>query len=269
MDWSKTKTILIMTLIIVNIFLLYFYIEKPVKDHNTINDELITLLETKGIYFDDKNYTFPQSLNKLYVDYKEYDEETIINLLGRNYMKNNNLSINKDYYVEISADNVLTYARRGILLGDNQMTEADGVDFGRGFLTSVGLFDETVVLDEAEKIDDYIVVTYKKVVGERFVENSYMTLKLFNDEVISLERKWLNHEASENESNGIIPLEMAVYKFETKMNQSKDLVIENILLGYVLENDVFVQNIQSGEAFPYYKFKLSDGSEVYIEAIDR
>lgn len=269
MDWSKTKTILIITLIIVNVFLLYFYIEKPLEDYNTVNEELIALLETKGIYFQDRNYSFPQRLNKLYVDYKEYDESIIINLLGRNFMKNNNLYINKDYYVEISADNVLTYARRGILLGDNEMTEAIGVDFGREFLTSVGLYDDTVVLDEVEKIDDYIVVTYKKVVDERFVENSYMTLELFNNEVISLERKWLSHDVSMNESNDIIPLEMAVYKFETKMNQSKDLVIENILLGYVLENDVFVQNIQSGEAFPYYKFKLSDGSEVYIEAIDQ
>lgn len=269
MDWSKTKTILIITLIIVNIFLLYFYIEKPVKDHNTINEELITLLENKGISFDNKDYTFPQNLSKLYVDYKEYDEATVLNLLGRNYMKNNDLYINKDYYVEISEDNVLTYARRGILLGDNQMTESEGADYGEEFLTSVNLYDDTVVLDSVERIDDYIVVTYKKVVEERFVESSYMTLKLFNDEVISLERKWLSHEASDSESNDIIPLEMAVYKFETKMNQSDDLVIEDILLGYVLENDVFVQNIQSGEAFPYYKFRLSDGSEVYIEAIDR
>jgi len=92
---------------------------------------------------------------------------------------------------------------------------------------------------------------------------------VFNDEVISLERKWLTHEMSSNESNDIIPLEMAVYKFESKINQSEALVIKNIQLGYVLENDVFLQNIQSGEAFPFFKFILSDGSEVYIEAINR
>lgn len=269
MDWSKTKTILIITLVIVNVFLLYFYIEKPVNDHNAINEELITLLENKGIYFDEKNYEFPQALNKLYVNYKEYGEETINDLLGKNYMQNNALYINKDYYVEISEDNVLTYARRGILLGDNQMIETDGINFGKEFLKSVNLYGETVVLDEVKKEDDYIVVTYKKLVNNRFVENSYMKLKLFNSQVISLERKWLSHEVSSNESTEIIPLEMAVYKFETKMNQSENLIIENIALGYVLENDVFVQNIQSGEAFPFYKFELSDGSEVYIEAIDR
>ncbi len=268
MDWSKTKTILIITLIIVNIFLLYFYIEKPVKDHNVINDELITLLENKGITFDRQDYEFPQALKKIYVNYKEYDDEIIQNLLGRNYMKNNALYINKDYYVEISEDNVLTYARRGILLGDNQMSETEAIHYGKEFLTGVGLYDSTVVLDEVKKEDDYIVLTYKKVVQERFVERSYMKLELFNNEVISLKRKWLIHEISDNENNEVIPLEMAVYKFETQMNQSKDLIIENITLGYVLENDVFVQNIQSGEAFPFYKFELSDGSEVYIEAID-
>lgn len=269
MDWSKTKTILIITLIIVNVFLLYFYIEKPTKDHNTIDEELITLLEDKGIYFEKKDYEFPLALTKLYVDYKEYGEESIINLLDRNYMKNNALYINKDYYVEISEDNVLTYARRGILLGDNEMSEEDGVTFGKEFLQAVNLYDSTVVLDEVKKEDDYIVVRYKKVLDGRFVEKSYMTLELFNDEVISLERKWLSHDVLNNESNQIIPLEMAVYKFESKMNASKDLKIENIALGYVLENDVFVQNIQSGEAFPFYKFELSDGSEVYIEAIDQ
>ena len=269
MDWSKTKTILIITLVIVNAFLLYFYIEKPVEDHNTINEELITLLENKGITFEKRDYEFPLSLTKLYVNYKEYDEESIKNFLGRNYMRNNALYINKDYYVEINEENVLTYARRGILLGDNEMSEADGITFGKAFLQSVNLYDSTVILDEVKKEDDYIVVRYKKVVDDRFVERSYMVLELFNGEVISLERKWLSHDASDHESNQIIPLEMAVYKFETKMNTSEDLMIENIALGYVLENDVFVQNIQSGEAFPFYKFELSDGSEVYIEAIDQ
>jgi regulatory protein YycI of two-component signal transduction system YycFG len=269
MDWSKTKTILIITLIIVNVFLLYFYIEKPTQDHNAINEELITLLADKGISFEKQAYEFPMALPKLYVDYKAYGEESIINLLGRNYMKNNTLYINKDYYIEISEDNVLTYARRGILLGDNDMSEADGITFGKAFLESVNLYDSTVMLDEVKKEDDYIVVSYKKVLDGRFVERSYMTLELFNNEVISLKRKWLSHDVLDNESNQIIPLEMAVYKFETKMNASKDLTIENIALGYVLENDIFVQNIQSGEAFPFYKFELSDGSQVYIEAIDQ
>jgi regulatory protein YycI of two-component signal transduction system YycFG len=269
MDWSKTKTILIITLIIVNVFLLYFYIEKPLKDHNIINEELITLLENKGVRFNEETYEFPKNLPKLYVNYKEYDEVIIKDLLGRNFMKNNDLYINKDYYVEISDENVLTYARRGILLGDNHMSEKDGIDYGETFLKSVNLYDDTVHLDRVETVDDYIRVTYKKVVDGGFVEEAYMQLELFNNEVISLKRKWLTHEVSSNESNRIIPLEMAVYKFETKINTSKDLIIENIALGYVLENDVFVQNIQSGEAFPFYKFELSDGSEIYIEAIDQ
>jgi len=268
MDWSKTKTILIITLIIVNTFLLYFYIEKPTKDHNTIDEEIIMLLENKGISFGEQKYQFPEVLNKLYVNYKEYGQETIKDLLGKNYMKNNALYINKDYYVEISEDNVLTYARRGILLGDNKMSETEAIHYGTEFLNAVNLYDSTVALDAVKKEEDYIVLTYKKVVGERFIEQSYMTLELFNNEVIVFKRKWLSHEISDNQNNEVMPLEMAVYKFETQMNQSKDLIIENITLGYVLENDVFVQNIQSGEAFPFYKFELSDGSEVYIEAID-
>jgi len=269
MDWSKTKTILIITLIIVNVFLLYFYVEKPIKDHNEVSEELIALLENKGIYFENRNYQFPEKLDRIYVEYKEYDVVTIKNLLGKNYMKNNSLYINKDYYVEIGEDNVLTYARRGIILGDNEMTEADAIDFGQAFLESVSLYTPNVVLDTSEKVDDYVVVTYKKVVDDRFIENSYMKLKLFNNKVISLERKWLSHEVSSSESNKIIPLNMAVYKLESKLNQSNGVKIENVSLGYVLENDVFVQNIQSGEAFPFYKFMLSDGSEVYIEAMDR
>jgi len=269
MDWSKTKTILIITLIIVNIFLVYFYIEKPAYDPNKINDELITLLEEKGISFRDKTYNFPLKLNKLYVNYKEYTEGDIENLLGKNYMRNNELYTNKDYYIEISDDNVLTYSRRGILLGDNKITESDSVDFGNQFLKYAGLYDSTLVLDEVLREDDYVVLHYKKEIEGEFIEKSYMKLKVFNDEVISLERKWLTHEMSSNESNDIIPLEMAVYKFESKINQSEALVIKNIQLGYVLENDVFLQNIQSGEAFPFFKFILSDGSEVYIEAINR
>lgn len=269
MDWSKTKTILIATLIVVNIFLLYFYIEKPIQDHNALDEELINLLENKGIFFNNKEYSFPTELSKLYVNYKAYDEETIKDLLGKNYMKNNSLYINKDYYVEISEDNVLTYARRGILLGDNRMTTTDGVNYAKEFLRTANLDDSSVVLDEVKKEEDYIVIDYKKVIDERFVENSYMQIKMFNNEVMSLERKWLSHDITEDESNNIIPLEMAVYKLEAKINQSNNLVVSDILLGYVLENDAFVQNIQSGEAFPFYKFLLSDGSEVYIEAIDQ
>lgn len=269
MDWFKTKTILIITLIVVNIFLIYFYIGEPIGNNNEINEDLIALLEEKSIYFSDKKYNFPIKLNKLYVNYKEYSEEDIGDLLGKNYMKNNALYINKDYYIEISDDNMLTYARRGILLGDNKMSENDGINYGNQFLKSADLYDSTLVLDKVMKEDDYIVVYYKKEIEGKFIEQSYIKLKLFNNEVISLERKWLNHDMSENESNDIISLEKAVYKFESKMIKSNNLIIDDIELGYVLENDVFVQNLQSGEAFPFYKFILSDGSEVYIEAIDQ
>lgn len=269
MDWRRAKTILIISLLCLNIFLLVIYIKNIDSDKSNLNRELISILEENGVYFEKKEYNFPKSLGKLFVNYYEYNEEnTARKFLGNNFMKNNKIYLNKDYYLEIDDNNILTFTKRGISLGENTTTIDGSIIIGKTFLESVDLLDDSVELVDAEIRDDYIVLNYRKVIGDKFVEKSYMEMEIFNGKIISFKRKWLNHDIDVLEKNSIISFERALYKLDSKLKASENIVIENVELGYVLGNDIFIQNIQSGEAFPYYKFYLNDGREIYIEAID-
>lgn len=268
MDWSKTKTILIMTLIVVNVFLLYVYIESNEEPKIRVSEEIISILNSKGITLEEKDYQFPREIHKVFVTYEAYSEGDIKRLLGQNYMRNNALYLNKDYYLEIDDENILTYSKRGLTYGDNKMSEDDAIRLGRSFLESSGFFDQTVVLKNIEKNGDYLQLNYIKKVDERFIEDSYMTLSVFNDRIISLTRKWLSHDISDNAYHPIISLDKALYKFETKITPVDPITVEDVSLGYVLESDIFLQNLQSGEAFPYFKFTLSNGRDIYVEAMD-
>lgn len=269
MNWKKAKTILIITLVLTNVFLLVIYFNGLDIGKNKINEDLLDLLSTKGIYFENKGYNFPQYLKKVYVDYYEYENDVIVNkILGNNYMKSNNTYLNKDYYLEINENNVLKYSKRGISLEDNKTSLEEATIISNDFLKKVGFMDDSVKLISKNKNKDYIVLNYKKRINDKFIEKSYMKVEVFNGKIILLERKWLNHETSENDKNKIISLERALYKLENKIKQKKNVSIENIQLGYILESDIVMQNIQSGEAFPYFKFYLSNGETIYIEAIE-
>jgi regulatory protein YycI of two-component signal transduction system YycFG len=268
MDWKKTKSILIFALLIVNIFLLIVFI-KDCTSENNLNKELFSILEKKGIYFEENNYKFSDSLEKIYVNYYEYNKEDIARkFLGNNFMKNNEIYLNKNYYFEIDENNVLTYTQRGVSLGENKTSIEDSINVSEKFLESVDFMDDSVELFEAKMNDDYVVLNYRKVINGRFIEKSYIEIEMFSGKIVSLKRKWLSHKIDELEKNYIISFETALYKLDSRLKKSKKIVVKNVELGYMLENNIFIQNIQSGEAFPYYKFYLSDGREIYIEAIE-
>ncbi|MDM8534877.1 hypothetical protein QUF55_09285, partial [Clostridiaceae bacterium HSG29] len=268
MDWRKTKTILILALVFMNIFLIVVFLKNNDNNKDNLSDELIKILEAKGILFEKKDYEFPNDLKRIYVDYNEYNKESIARrFLGNSYMKSNEVYLNKDYYFDITEDNTLTFNKRGVSLGENKTTIDESIFIANEFIESVGFLEDSVKLVESKLINDYIVLNYRKVVDNRFIEKSYMTLEIFNDRIVNFERKWLNHNVVDTGKNNIISFENALYKFESKLKGKTDIVVKDIELGYVLENDIFIQNIQSGEAFPYYKFYLDNGNEIYIEAI--
>jgi regulatory protein YycI of two-component signal transduction system YycFG len=268
MDWKKTKNILIFALLIANVFLLIIFI-KDSTSKNNLNDELFCILQEKGIYFEENEYKFSDYLEKIYVNYYEYNKEDIARkFLGNNFMKNNEIYLNNNYYFDINENNVLSYTQRGVSLGENKTSVEDSINISKKFLESVGFMDESVQLLEAKMNDDYVVLNYRKVINNRFVEKSYIEIEMFNGKIVSLKRKWLSHKIDELEKNYIISFETALYKLDSRLKKSKNVIVKNVELGYMLEDNIFIQNIQSGEAFPYYKFYLSDGREIYIEAIE-
>jgi len=268
MNWRKTKTILILTLIIMNVFLITIFLKNGSNVENNLSDELMEILEAKGILFEKKDYEFPVKLKKAYVDYYEYNKEsTARKFLGNSFMKSNEIYLNKDYYFDIDEDNTLTFSKRGVSLGENKTTIDESILIANKFIESVGFFDDSVKITDAKFVNDYIVINYRKMINDRFIEKSYMEVEVFNEEIVKFRRKWLNHNIVDTGENNIILFENALYKFENRLRGKTEIIVSNIELGYVLKNDIFIQNIQSGEAFPYYKFYLDNGTEVYIEAL--
>ena len=270
MNVSKVKTILIIALVIINIFLLF--IDSP--DYNTkvnIDKELISALNQKNVKVDNIEFNFPSNIKKIFLSYENYLSDDIIKkMLGNNYMQKNNLFLNDSYYLDLENKHQLIFSKRGVSLSENTTSVKDAKEIGKEFLKKKNFYLEDLDIQKVVKEKEFISIYYDQYYKNRFLEDSSMILKVANGEVILFKRKWFKVESGDFHKNEIIPLERIIYKFIKEYQKEKEIkTIEKIELGYILEDNIFVQNIQSGEGFPYYRFKFDDGKYYYIEAVER
>ncbi|MGM0379879.1 MAG: hypothetical protein ACQEQE_09055 [Bacillota bacterium] len=269
MNISKIKTILIIALVITNIFLLF--INSP--DYNNkvnIDDELISALNKKNVKIDNIEFSFPSNIEKVFLSYENYLSDDIIRkMLGKNYMQKNNLFLNDSYYLDLENKNQLIFSKRGVSLSENTTSIEEAKKISKEFLKQKDFYSTDLDIQKVVKQKEFISIYYNQYYKNRFIENSSMILKVSNGEVILFRRKWFEVQSGDFHRNEIIPLERIIYKFIKGYKEESVKTIEKIELGYILEDNIFVQNIQSGEGFPYYRLKFNNGQYYYIEAIER
>jgi len=280
MDWSKIKTVLIVTFVIINLILGYsLYIsttaytrELPVEQE--VFDEVAALLAERNISVDVTMESYKEYMPSVTVAYETYQlEEDAKKFLDEGYEVIDGFAILGEEAVKVENDTSLKYYYTVPLDEENNATEASAKEVAVAFLSKYG-YDIPEAPWRVDQQGEFLVVTYKQFYDEFFLDETYMTLEIYDNEVVRFSRKWFQSVLERDINKEIIPPSEALFKvieraYNETITYGETMVIEKMELGYRLDDNILFSYIKSGDVFPYWRITFSDGRIIYIEAVKR
>lgn len=276
MDWSKTKNILILGLLITNL-VLAFYIYKSEALFNRSQtaekisiQDVISILEKKNVYINMENVNYFAKLNDVEVTYDQHLPDDVATKILGTYEKKGDTYFGGKYRIDFSHDNIemnMRYA--GVELPGKAPTVEDGQVIAENFIKLLGYTDKDMVLAGHSTDGHTLTLVYRKTYKELFLEDSFMKVMISNRNVVAFNRKWLDVTNVYDSTRRVIPPSKALFMFFDQIGYSdKPMVITGIDLGYRLGGEQFTAEIRSGDALPYWRITTKSGQVFYIEAVE-
>ena len=278
MDWSRTKTILIMALLLTNaiLFFVLYGDRLGVDDIEEIEQTqlkgVIQLLKSEEIYLVSEVSGHDQYLSDIRLTYETYEDENIVKiLLGDVYSKVEDRYLSKDAEIRILGTKDLIYKRLNVMGGVVE-TDIDKAELlATEFLETKGLMDSSVSYWTKSMQDNgSVMVEFRQVENGNFVESAYMTMTVSGDEITELKRKWFGSIQIEDTIKHIESPAKALFRLLPEIDSSntieRPVKIVSMDLGYRLVSNILTINFQEGEPSPYWRFMTSSGEVIYIEA---
>lgn len=285
MEWSKTKNILIIALIVTNLIIGYFIwsksMDKDIVDENSRVADLISILSTQHIDVSSVRLPTIETMPVINAAFIGYDLDVLAPIMLKDpYEKLENSEgqveyIDGDY--RLSLEN--QYTMRLIAIEDENLdtpivypTIDTAKQIAESFISGNLHLNDDYEFVRSELTGTGIELIYSQTFSNYFIEGSYMKIIINGDHVKSLERKWLSISYEEDESTSLIPFSVALFRLLGEVyNEESEIdrkVIDSITIGYSLKGSIFNTDILSGEASPYYKFHTTSGEVYLIEALD-
>ncbi|MCK8060894.1 MULTISPECIES: hypothetical protein [unclassified Fusibacter] len=285
MEWSKTKNILIIALIVTNLIIGYFIwnksMDKDIVDENSRVADLISILSTQQIDVSSVRLPTIETMPVINAAFIGYDLDVLAPIMLKDpYEKLENSEgqveyIDGDY--RLSLEN--QYTMRLIAIEDENLdtpivypTIDTAKQIAEAFISGNLHLNDDYEFVRSELTGTGIELIYSQTFSNYFIEGSYMKIIINGDHVKSLERKWLSISYEEDESTSLIPFSVALFRLLGEVyNEESEIdriVIDSITIGYSLKGSIFNTDILSGEASPYYKFHSTSGEVYLIEALD-
>jgi regulatory protein YycI of two-component signal transduction system YycFG len=280
MDWSRIKTVLIVSFVIINLILGYNIYQtkevyaKTVTVESEVFEQVLALLESKNITIDFALESYLERVPSLTVSYESYGlEDSAKKFLGEAYEVIDGVAILGDKAVKVENDTSLKYFYTSPLDEHNDCTEENARVVADNFLREYGYKSDK----EPWRIDrqgEFVVVTYKQFYKTFYLDETYMTLAIYDDQVVRFSRKWFQTISEQNVARDIVPPSEALFKvieraYNETVTYGAPIVIEKMELGYRLDDNILFSYIKSGDVFPYWRITFSDGRIIYIEAVKR
>lgn len=282
MEWSKTKSIIIIALILTNIIVGYFYWQEVRQEMTQSMGEQVKRLESifsrSGLDIEKlEPLTVSQlpkiglslqrvSLEQFQIEgYKASLQNEFTLLLSKGVTRADQVSLEKPAasLEEGSEDNSNleieeTLRREAIAAVDLWLAQKLNV-FTDYHLVNALWSEEGILLYYGQRYQGY------------FVEGSYMTVVYRDGEVVSLQRRWYDVEEIDGQTIEICSYPMALYRLLDQMllgatSELKQAFV-SVDLGYKLESNAFDTVIESGDGSPYYRFKTAEGKTYLVEAL--
>lgn len=279
MDWSKAKTILIVSFIVVNIMLGISLIDRRDNTSTIANQELvedsIRLLKNKDISVATDIPREIPSLKTLVVEYevfkahevnkKFFDEKAKVSLKMEGLVEmedgHEKLTIlnNKHIIYESSKDSED--------LSINSFEDAENI--AKDFLRNLGYDTVDMKLSYIKEKDGRYSLEFSKLYNGKYLESAFTNIQLDKTGIKKLERLWLNII-----EEGDVPIFISSAPKSIlallSINEAYGRTIKDISLCYYFdpEKHSYIQNpleARQGRAIPAWRIQFEDGYKIFID----
>lgn len=279
MDWSKAKTILIVSFIVVNVLLILALMGTNETIETLVSEEFVEdstrLLSNKNIIVATNIPREIPSLESLIVEYETFKTHELNDKFFHNTGR---VSIIAEGFVEINNDKEkLTILNNKHLiyesdeLGKSQVLEDDGdaLDIAMGFLEGLKYDTRDMKLSHIKQSDGRYYLEFSKIYNEKFLESSFTNIELDNTGVKRFRRLWLNVIDVREIPLFISSAPKSILEL-LSMNQVYGKTVKDISLSYYFdpEKHHYIQNpldAQQGKTIPAWRIQFEDGYKVFID----
>lgn len=278
MDWMKSKSILIIALILTNGILLYnvwgnrdFFRDVTDRDGSSWQ-QVEAIARSKQVTLDQK-FVFPsEKLQGMRLEYQMYDPEQVAqNLLGLYTEELGKYRNDLGDEMTLENGNKLLYAKN--ILKENETSDLLTIDSAKlkaeDFIDDIHFQSADMSYWNVEQTGNQTVVVYRQYYKNYFLDDAYIRVIFTGSQISGFERKWFNPPEMLEDSRAIIEPSKAFFLVLDALSEEKEplpVTIEKMELGYRLDSDALVSSVKSGEASPYWRFLTSSGHIYYIEA---
>lgn len=279
MDWSKAKTILIISLVIVNIILGFAVYNSNQDIESTVSEDFIEdtirLLSNKGISVDVEIPRDIPSLEGLAVEFETYKT---FELNQKFFSDDGRVSIKGDGLVEIlTEDEKLTIINEKLIIfesnktSDNYQlqTNDDAIEMATSFLIDLGYDTIDMKLSYIKETEGRYYIEFSKIYNERYLESAFTNIQLDNTGIRKFERLWLNIIEVGETPIFISSAPKSILAL-LSMNEVYGKTIQDISLCHYFdpEKHEYIQDpldAQQGRAIPAWRIQFDDGYKVIID----
>jgi len=250
MDWKKTKNILVIVLIFMNIFLIYniYY-----KDTNVSGD--VNFSKVKDILIQ-RDIDVSQIEYKSYVKIKKYYVKEI-------NKTNSELSILTDNGFEISNED----GNLNIFYDlNNNSAKVDDVINDVFELLEIGEQNSTLVYD-VEK-DGKKIIKYNQLSDNNIFEDGFIQIEYIIDQNILFKYQWLEIvDTGEFFDGSIYPMEKSILMLIDMIDFKTKIISYEIVYSIDEDSNAILDNVIIGEPIPYWEAVTEQGETILLNGL--
>lgn len=276
MDWSKTKTRLIIVLLILNISLgALFFLNRSNRSlyspsRETL-DELTRRLNEYGIIFDAEIPKSPRSIKPLIVKYEEQSPEEI-NFRFFNGMGEIERGADISKITNGKEEVTIINNRRLLYENSHESSGEENVDdeaVARKFISDKGFDSEDLFLVKIVDQGDFKTFEFTRKYEKKLVETSYTRVNVSKGIVVTMDRLWI--EVIEEDMRNI-EIEPAYKALFTLLDREEYIgeTINSVELCYYFnpeEQGILEDNTRAerGRAIPGWRIGFKSGSALIVD----
>ncbi|WP_073026560.1 two-component system regulatory protein YycI [Lutispora thermophila] len=288
MNWSRAKTILIILFLIADIFLFYeLYSEDLVRRNKADQEtakEVIKYLEKQGIWVKCRIPKASLPKKTLTVKYKYIDSKYALGIffdspkdVAIKTYEDRTVLEDKKSYVEINKNGQLIYTNKELLRKKEEpMDEESALKNMKVFLKNIGIDDDDIYSISKKLENGYYIINCSQSYKGTFLDESHLELLVTKEGIAHMKILWFEVENNGKNKNAIIHPIKALMELAEEMEEKtdegkKDLVINDISLGYYFDTDIEqveefdIIEVEEGTAIPVWKMETNMGN-IYINA---
>ncbi len=270
MDWSRVKSILIIALLITNLIIVLFIVIDDVTESQMSTAEQRVLIEKilKDADVDNQiEQAMPiiETMPQLTIAYQMYEMPVFASQFLGKFSEVGGAYQNSQYK--------MTFNDNTLYIVNLNKSKDEAAHLEQAELTAQGFinryFGETIDYELLDKRveEDAVILQYGQKYQNFYIYDTAMNIVVRGDQVVSFQRKWMMIQTSNKAPQSVKTCYRALFSAIDQFAAQAPVTIEAVDLGYRLEKTLLGENVQSGDALPYYRFKLANKKPLFVPAL--